>query len=89
MVDLRLGHLHVRTSPHFAANEDYEEQNNEQFVFTSGSPAGSTTECIDISIMDDDKVEDTESFTFVLSSSDPVNISPINGVVFIMDDDSK
>ena len=81
-------YVHVRTSLHFAANVDYEEQNNEQFVFTSGSPVG-TTECIDIPIIDDDKVEDTESFTFVLSSSDPVNISPSNGVAFIMDDDSK
>lgn len=57
-------------------------------MFTSGSSLG-TTDCINIPINDDDKVENTESFTFVLSSSDPVNISPSSGVVFIDDDDSK
>ena len=72
----------------FAAGEDYEAQTNAPFVFAAGSPLG-TTVCVNISIVNDDKVEETESFAFDLSSNDPVDISAGNGVVFIVDDDSK
>ena len=72
----------------FAADEDYEEQINTEFIFSAGSPLG-TTVCVNISIVNDDKVAETESFAIELSSTDPVNIAGNNGMVFIVDDDSK
>ena len=77
------------TSLHFTAGEDYEEQMNTEIIFPSGSPLG-TTVCADISIVNDEKVEDiTEIFSFDLSSADPVDFSGSNGMVFIIDDDGK
>lgn len=70
------------------AGVDYEDQINTPIVFSAGSSIGESV-CASIDIEDDDCVEEDESFTFTLSSDDPVDLVGRNGEIFIINDDSK
>ena len=53
---------------------------------------GTRSQCFDVSIIDDDLLEQTESFTLMVTPDDvtaPVRISPNVSIINIMDNDSK
>ena len=67
-------------------NEDY-EGNSGEIVFYSGSIMGDT-QCVNISINDDPILEDSEFFTFVLSSNDQnVELCNESAYIYIENDD--
>lgn len=73
----------------FLAGEDYEDQMNTPIVFTPGSIVGESS-CAFIPIVPDECVERNESFTFSLSSNDPVDfVGETDGIILIIDDDCK
>ena len=58
-------------------------------MFQSGALYGSL-ECVNISIRDDKHFEDTETFSFFLTTTDTsVKITPARGNVEIIDNESK
>ena len=67
-----------------AGDADYDEL-SVHLTFTAGSQAGSTA-CANISIINDDILEDDESFTVTLSSSDPVNFDVSMSTCTIIED---
>ena len=67
-----------------AGDDDYGES-SVYLTFTAGSQAGSTA-CANISIINDDILEDDESFTVTLSSSDPVNFDVSMSTCTIIED---
>ena len=57
------------------ASTDYNSISVEEVVFTSGQTVNDT-QCTPITIMDDNVLEDTESFRITLSAMDPFVIIP-------------
>ena len=68
-------------------NTDYTAV-SENVVFPANSPVGSQ-QCFTLSIINDVRKEDDETFTLTASVSDPNCPSPGNVVVTIIDTDSK
>ena len=57
-------------------------------MFSVGSPNGATA-CVNITIVVEDILEFDEDFTFVVTSSDPVEPNMLSGSVLIVNDDGK
>ena len=66
-------------------DQDYDELSAVHLYFPAGTPVGST-DCATISITNDDILESNESFSFSLSSSDPVNFDVSMGTALILED---
>ena len=71
------------------APEDFESQVNTEITLLAGSAPGTRDICVPIPIEPDSKVETSEQFSIRLSSDGPVDIIGSDGVVTIIDDDSK
>ena len=70
------------------AGEDYVGHINTPLVFASGSTAGAQV-CEDIVIVEDNKLEDDEQFTYSLTSNDPVVFLASGGTVTIEDNEDN
>lgn len=72
------------------AGEDYDEQINSVILVPATAAVGEEI-CFNITIITDEKLEDDEMFSFVISSDNDVVvfIGPTNGIVTIYDDDSE
>ena len=68
-----------------SGDQDYEELSAVPLYFPAGTQVGST-DCATISITNDDILESNESFSFSLSSSDPVNFDVSMGTALILED---
>ena len=66
-------------------DQDYDELSAVSLYFTAGTLVGSS-DCATIFITNDDILESNESFSFTLSSSDPVNFDVSLGTVLILED---
>ena len=66
-------------------DQDYDELSAVPLYFPAGTQVGST-DCATISITNDDILESNESFSFSLSSSDPVNFDVSMGAALILED---
>ena len=75
---------------HFTAAVDYVSLDNFPLSYEAGSPLNSER-CVNITILDDDVVEDDESLQVSLSTIDPVLLTPISlaEVIILTDNDSK
>ena len=73
-----------------STDNDYEPLENFPLYYEAGSPLNSER-CVDIPILDDDVVENDQSFEVSLTSDDPVFLTPIPQaeVVIATDNDSK
>ena len=79
---MRVTCLQIYTTP---GGQDYDELSAVSLCFTAGILVGST-DCAAIFITNDDILESNESFSFSLSSSDPVNFDNSMGTVLILED---
>lgn len=70
-----------------SAPDDYSSLVNEAVML----PPGSTRMCVDLTIIDDDEVEETETFLISLDSSDVnvIVIPPSQAIVNILDNDLR
>ena len=66
-------------------DQDYDELSAVPLYFPAGTQVGST-DCATISITNDDILESNESFSCLLSSSDPVNFDVSMGAALILED---
>ena len=74
-------------SDYFSSDDEDYEENSGVIVFYSGSVMGDT-QCVNISINDDPILEDSEFFTFVLSSNDQyVELCNESARIYIENDD--
>ena len=67
---------------------DYEILAGEMLMFSVRSANGATA-CTNITIVDEDILEYDEDFTFVVTSSDPVEPNMLSGRVLIINNDSE
>ena len=75
--------------PSISAGEDYYAQSPLELTVTSEADS---TQCVNITVMDDGKVEMVESFMIILQSSDSylvLNPEAYNATISIIDNSSK
>ena len=82
--------VYVSTSDDTALSPgDYTALANFPLTFYSGDPMG-TSRCTNVTIIDDDIIEPDQSFSVLLSSTDPVYITPTSQAqVVIIDNDCE